>query len=186
MGEIISLWEIVRGYSCRKCNDVARADPNDGERWGCKTCDKASKDLLADFARDADERERLKEFKAAASRQDYLKQKYPTSNFPPKPDCKFCGGTGERSLRSGRKVACICLFVEHSAAEEVLETMSDLARRDTKRNELIAILNDLDENGTPKRKLPNCPNCNEDELGVIHADLVLCYRCGWKIESDKR
>jgi len=58
MGENIELWEIIRGYSCRQCCDVARADPNDGERWGCKTCDVASKELFRDFTRDADERER--------------------------------------------------------------------------------------------------------------------------------
>ena len=48
---------------------------------------------------------------------------------------------------------------------------------------LIAIMEDLDEYGTPKVKLPNCPKCDEDELGVIHENLTLCYRCGWKIEA---
>lgn len=48
-------------------------------------------------------------------------------------------------------------------------------------NELLDILGDLDEFDTPKRKLPNCPRCDEDELGVIHADYLLCYRCGWSI-----
>ncbi len=50
-------------------------------------------------------------------------------------------------------------------------------------SELLDILTDLDEFDTPKRKLPNCPRCDEDELGVIHADLMLCYCCGWKIEG---
>jgi len=49
--------------------------------------------------------------------------------------------------------------------------------------ELVDILCDLDEFGRPKKKLPDCPKCGEDELGVIHADLLLCYRCGWKIEG---
>jgi len=40
---------------------------------------------------------------------------------------------------------------------------------------LIDILTDLDEHERPK--------CGEDELGVIHANLLLCYRCGWKIEG---
>ena len=61
MGENIELWEIVRGYSCRKCCDLARVDPNDGERWGCRACNKASKDLLRDFTRDADEQAKNKE-----------------------------------------------------------------------------------------------------------------------------
>ncbi len=46
---------------------------------------------------------------------------------------------------------------------------------------LVDILCDLDEFDRPKIKLPNCPKCDEDELGVIHADLMLCYHCGWKI-----
>jgi len=50
-------------------------------------------------------------------------------------------------------------------------------------NRLLDILNDLDEFGRPKVKLPDCPKCDEDELGVIHADLILCYSCGWKIEG---
>lgn len=50
-------------------------------------------------------------------------------------------------------------------------------------NRLLDILGDLDEWGTPKAKLPNCPRCDEDELGVVHADLVLCCRCGWKVEG---
>ena len=50
-------------------------------------------------------------------------------------------------------------------------------------NDLIDILNTLDEFDTPTRKLPNCPKCKDDELGVIHSGLVLCYRCGWKMEE---
>jgi ribosomal protein S27AE len=48
---------------------------------------------------------------------------------------------------------------------------------------LAAILCDLDEYDRPTVKLPNCPRCGEDELGVIHADLMLCYLCGWQIEG---
>ncbi len=48
---------------------------------------------------------------------------------------------------------------------------------------LLDILTDLDEYDRSKVKLPNCPRCDEDELGVIHADLLLCYCCGWKIEG---
>ena len=48
---------------------------------------------------------------------------------------------------------------------------------------LLDIITDLDEFGSPKQKLPNCPKCDEDELGVIHSNLVLCYRCGWKVEG---
>ena len=45
---------------------------------------------------------------------------------------------------------------------------------------LISILDNLDEFGTPKVKLPDCPKCQMDELSVMHADLVLC---GWRLES---
>ena len=47
------------------------------------------------------------------------------------------------------------------------------------------ILNDLDEWDRPKVKLPDCPKCDNDELGVIHANLVLCYFCGWRLEGKR-
>ena len=47
---------------------------------------------------------------------------------------------------------------------------------------LLSILGSLDEYGTPTEKLPNCPRCDEDELGVIHERLILCYSCGWRLE----
>ena len=31
--------------------------------------------------------------------------------------------------------------------------------------------------GTPVSKMPNCPNCGEDELGLIEPDRGLCYVC---------
>lgn len=43
---------------------------------------------------------------------------------------------------------------------------------------------ELDEWDTPTEKLPNCPQCGEDELGVIHKHLLLCYACGWKMETE--
>lgn len=48
--------------------------------------------------------------------------------------------------------------------------------------QILAILEDLDEHDRPKVKMPDCPKCGGDELGVVHANLVLCYLCGWKIE----
>ena len=44
---------------------------------------------------------------------------------------------------------------------------------------------ELDENGTPKEKLPDCPRCEEDELGVIHPELLFCYNCGWRLMVGK-
>lgn len=54
-----------------------------------------------------------------------------------------------------------------------------------KAEDLADILCDLDEHDRPKKKLPNCPKCDEDELGVIHANLILCYRCRWKMEASE-
>lgn len=35
----------------------------------------------------------------------------------------------------------------------------------------------VDENGTPKTKMPNCPRCGEDELGMIQSDVAVCNWC---------
>ena len=42
---------------------------------------------------------------------------------------------------------------------------------------------ELDEHDTPTEKLPNCPRCDEDELGVIHAGHAFCYACYLKLWS---
>jgi hypothetical protein len=39
-------------------------------------------------------------------------------------------------------------------------------------------LPNCDENGTPLSKMPNCPNCGEDELGLTSPpDEGICYLC---------
>jgi len=43
----------------------------------------------------------------------------------------------------------------------------------------------LDHWGTPLEKLPDCPRCGADELGVIHVSLMICYACGWKMEKGE-
>jgi len=48
-----------------------------------------------------------------------------------------------------------------------------------------AVLNNLDEWGTPQIKLPNCPACDEDELMVPHSNRVMCLRCGWAVDRDE-
>jgi hypothetical protein len=35
-----------------------------------------------------------------------------------------------------------------------------------------------DEWGTPVSKMPNCPVCDEDELGMMEPGVAFCYRCG--------
>lgn len=38
----------------------------------------------------------------------------------------------------------------------------------------------FDEYGTPDRKLPDCPRCEEDELHVYQVTSeAKCLRCGW-------
>ena len=38
-------------------------------------------------------------------------------------------------------------------------------------------LPDCDQDGVPKQKMPNCPNCGEDELGMMMPGQAYCYRC---------
>ena len=52
-----------------------------------------------------------------------LKAKYKieSAKYEPKPDCLFCKGTGERPIKSRptEKTFCICLYVDHSASDEI-------------------------------------------------------------------
>ncbi len=36
----------------------------------------------------------------------------------------------------------------------------------------------------PKSKMPDCPNCLEDELGMINKNRVICYCCNWSVMVD--
>lgn len=38
-------------------------------------------------------------------------------------------------------------------------------------------LPEIDSDGTPVEKMPNCPRCGEDELGLIGVNRVICYLC---------
>ena len=42
-------------------------------------------------------------------------------------------------------------------------------------------LPEVDEYGTPQTKMPNCPNCGEDELGLIWKNEAFCYLCGVRV-----
>jgi len=39
---------------------------------------------------------------------------------------------------------------------------------------------DCDEWGVPVEKMPGCPRCGEDELGMQYPGQVLCYWCAWR------
>jgi hypothetical protein len=62
-----------------------------------------------------------------------LKEKYPDSSYPPNPNCKFCGGTGERhktinsTLRN--TYACACLFLNPEYCEEVATEIGRVAKK---------------------------------------------------------
>ena len=43
---------------------------------------------------------------------------------------------------------------------------------------------EVDEWGTPLTKMPDCPRCGEDELGLIHPGFMMCYLCGWKQHKE--
>ena len=51
--------------------------------------------------------------------------------------------------------------------------------------ELVARLPDVDEWGVPLDKVPNCPNCGEDELGMVQADRAVCNLCGCLVVKSK-
>lgn len=64
-----------------------------------------------------------------------LKQKYGLEGgkYEPNPACKFCHGAGEKKIKSGRRKGeltfCVCLFVDHSASDEIGTMLSDFAKR---------------------------------------------------------
>lgn len=43
---------------------------------------------------------------------------------------------------------------------------------------IMAYLPACDQWGTPVEKMPNCPRCDEDELGMIVNGMAYCYSCG--------
>jgi hypothetical protein len=43
----------------------------------------------------------------------------------------------------------------------------------------------LDEYGTPLEKLPDCPKCGMDELGVVNEECMMCYACGWELWKNE-
>lgn len=42
-------------------------------------------------------------------------------------------------------------------------------------------LPEVDQWGIPKEKMPHCPGCGEDELGLLEPDRAICYRCSASI-----
>jgi len=42
----------------------------------------------------------------------------------------------------------------------------------------------IDEYGRLIDKLPECPNCQKDELSMSGDNLVSCRQCGWKLVKE--
>ena len=42
------------------------------------------------------------------------------------------------------------------------------------------IIPECDEWGVPLEKMPRCPSCGADELGMQRPGQVLCYMCTWR------
>jgi hypothetical protein len=42
------------------------------------------------------------------------------------------------------------------------------------------------ENLRPKTKMPNCPTCGEDELGMLTENMAYCYCCHANILSKDK
>lgn len=43
--------------------------------------------------------------------------------------------------------------------------------------EIVVPLPKCDQSGTPLEKMPNCPNCGEDELGMVQDGRAVCNVC---------
>ena len=56
-------------------------------------------------------------------------ERYPTSHFDPKPDCRKCKGAGEYDFKN-RMVACICIFVDHSVCNELGISLANFAKKE--------------------------------------------------------
>jgi hypothetical protein len=44
---------------------------------------------------------------------------------------------------------------------------------------------ELDEHGKLKEKLPNCPACGEDEVGLVNPLMLMCCKCNWTLEKTE-
>lgn len=61
-----------------------------------------------------------------------LREKYPTAKYDPDPDCRFCMGRGERTVKTDVRgtfdTCCICIFLGDVAEEERAEIAKGLGR----------------------------------------------------------
>lgn len=97
--------------------------------------------------------------------------------------CKVCGAT---RCNDGEWIAPGTPI----AIETVMRPAQEVSERKRVREAIAVVVLDaflrdvrFDQHGTPDRKLPNCPHCEEDELWASAAGSwrgVSCYRCNFK------
>lgn len=66
------------------------------------------------------------------SRLQELRKKYRLEGgkYEPNPDCKFCKGAGERTVKStGKMTFCVCLFIEPGFSNEMGTMLGETAKK---------------------------------------------------------
>lgn len=65
-------------------------------------------------------------------RIEELRQKYGAGRYHPDPECKNCGGTGEKvSPVSGDLLGCICIYIEDRQMRRIaVESIKTVLKRD--------------------------------------------------------
>ena len=67
-----------------------------------------------------------------------------------------------------------------TASKHTLSPAGGNVNQSSLRQEVV-LLPGVDEWGVPLAKMPRCPRCNADELGMIHEDYALCYACSMRL-----
>lgn len=66
------------------------------------------------------------------SKLEELRKKYNLQGgkYEPKPDCKFCKGTGERFIKKlNRETFCVCLFVAPELSDFAGDSLAATAKK---------------------------------------------------------
>lgn len=56
---------------------------------------------------------------------DEIQKRYPKAKYAPRPNCKFCDGTG---IRTKINSCCICIFVDPDFCDDAAKMISEHAR----------------------------------------------------------
>lgn len=58
---------------------------------------------------------------------DDVRKKFPNADYAPRANCRYCGGTGEKTNRPG--MPCICVYVEHDLCDFAAESLAETAKK---------------------------------------------------------